>query len=318
VPERGIVIHAMNASRAAVVLPAIAVALTAAVFFWFSGFGEKVPSSNAQLPPANPAPHEKSAPARDMPAAKEEDGGHFEKRVAALEETLKALQPRLDALEASLKTSQKAAAGAGADKNRLAALEGSVRSLQQAVSGVNLEKVSAERQALFAAEEGYLKADEYAAAGQHAIAGEGYLTFLQNHPDHADARDVMRKARDSFLKAGYNDKAFWVHEEMMKTFPENRALDLWDQAKLEKEAGLYDRAVAHAAEAAELAPNSEERLWRRLYWAWYVQLRDGAPSGIAALQQVQQEIAASGVKNPKLTEHATKRMQEWQQQARQR
>ena len=83
---------------------------------------------------------------------------------------------------------------------------------------------------------------------------------------------------------------------------------------MEKDSGLYDRAVNHAAQAAELSSNAEERLWRRLYWAWYVQLRDGAPAGIAALQQVQQEIATSGVTNPKLAENAAKRMQEWQQQ----
>ena len=239
-----------------------------------------------------------------------------EKTLGALDDSLKSVQARLAALEKAGKEVPQGMTGATAAK--LAALEASVKSLQQAMAGVSLEKASADRQALFAAEEGYLKADEYAAAGQHAIAGEGYLTFLQNHPDHADARDVMKKARDSFLKAGYKDKAFWVHEEMMKTFPQHQSADLWEQATLEKEAGLYDQAVNHAAQAAELAANPEDRLWRRLYWAWYVQLRDGAPAGIAALQQVQQEIATSGVKNPKLTEHATKRMQEWRQQASRR
>jgi hypothetical protein len=73
--------------------------------------------------------------------------------------------------------------------------------------------------------------------------------------------------------------------------------------------------VEHAAEAAEMAPNAEERLWKRLYWAWYVQLRDGAPAGITALQQVQSEIAASGVSNPKLAEKAAQRMAEWQKLA---
>ncbi|HYF33736.1 MAG TPA: hypothetical protein VD994_00490, partial [Prosthecobacter sp.] len=169
-------------------------------------------------------------------------------------------------------------------EQRIAALEAKVKVLQDALNGVSIEKASAERQAMFAADEGYLKADEYFEAGKYAIAGEGYLTFLQNHPEHADAREVMKKARDAFLRAGYKDKAFWVHEEMMKTFPKHQAGDLWEQAQLEKEAGLYDRAVDHAAQAAELAPNPEERLWRRLYWAWYVQLRDGSTAGIAALQ----------------------------------
>lgn len=202
----------------------------------------------------------------------------------------------------------------GTLEQRLARLEAAVTQLQNAFDGVSIEKASAERQALFAADEGYLKADEYFEAGKFAIAGEGYLTFLQHHPEHADAREVMKKARDAFLKAGYKDKAFWVHEEMIKQFPAQKSGDLWELAALEKESGLYDRAVDHAAQAAELSSNAEERLWRRLYWAWYVQLRDGAPAGIAALQQVQQEIATSGVTNPKLTENAAKRMQEWQQQ----
>ena len=39
---------------------------------------------------------------------------------------------------------------------------------------------------------------------------------------------------------------------------------------IEKNAGFYDRAVEHLALAAELAANPEERLWKRLYWAWYI------------------------------------------------
>jgi hypothetical protein len=303
----------MKATRAALLLAIVAAALVAAFVFWRAGADEQ--PSRPQAIASTPS---KPQPSLVAPAAQPSDGGKLERRLAALEASMKALEPRLAALEASGKTLQQGMAVAGKDKSRVAALEAAVKTLQQAMRGVSLEGASAERQALFAAAEGYLKADEYAAAGQHAIAGEGYLTFLQHNPDHADARDVMKKARDSFLKAGYKDKAFWVHEEMMKSFPENQSADLWEQATLEKEAGLYDKAVNHAAQAAEMASNPEERLWRRLYWAWYVQLRDGAPAGISALQQVQQEIATSGVKNPKLTEHAARRMQEWRQQASRR
>jgi hypothetical protein len=201
---------------------------------------------------------------------------------------------------------------------RLLNLEARLLELQSAMEGVSLEKASTDRAALFAGEEGYLKADEYLEAGKFAIAGEGYLTFLEHHPDHADARDVLKKARDAFLKAGYTDKAFWVHEEMMKHHPDHRSNDLWEQAQLEKQAGRYDAAVDHAAEAAELATTAEERLWRRLYWAWFVQLRDGTPAGIAALDGVQREIAAAGVSNPKLAQRAREKMLEMQQQAQTR
>ena len=196
---------------------------------------------------------------------------------------------------------------------RLRALETSLASLRSAMDGVNMEKASADRSALFAAEEGYLKADEYFEAGKYAIAGEGYLTFLQHNPNHPDVRGVLKKARDAFLNAGYTDKAFWVHEEMMKQFPQHQSSDLWEQAQLEKDAGQYDAAVNHAAQAAELATNAEERLWRRSYWAWYVMLRDGNAAGIAALRQVQQEIAVGGFpEDHLLAVKARQKLLEWQ------
>jgi hypothetical protein len=197
-------------------------------------------------------------------------------------------------------------------EERLRGMEKSIASLESAMDGVNMEKASADRNALFAAAEGYLKADEYFEAGKYAIAGEGYLTFLQHNPNHADVRSVLKKARDAFLKAGYAEKAFWVNEEMMKKFPQHRANDLWEQANLEKGAGLYDSAVKHAAEAAELAPTPEERLWRRSYWAYYVQLRDGNDAGIAALRQVQQEIADAGFDaNTKIAMKMQEKLVEW-------
>jgi tetratricopeptide (TPR) repeat protein len=205
-------------------------------------------------------------------------------------------------------------ASVGAMEQRIAMLEQQVKSLQQALSGVSLEKASADRQRLFASEEGYLKADEYAAAGQHAIAGEGYLTFLQNHPQHPDARDVMKKARDSFLKAGYKDKAFWVHEEMMKANPQHQLADMEELAHVEKDAGRYDRAMEHMAQAAQLDPDVGSRLWKRMYWAWFVRLQNGNAAGIDALTQVQREIATSGINSAKLNERVQQQMGEMQQQ----
>ena len=46
-----------------------------------------------------------------------------------------------------------------------------------------------------------------------------------------------------------------------------------------------------------------------------VDLRDGNQAGITALQEVQNEITASGVSNPKLAERAAQRMEEWQRMA---
>jgi len=187
-------------------------------------------------------------------------------------------------------------------EERVAALETQIKSLQQALAGVNLERASADRQALFAAEEGYLKADEYAAADQHAIAGEGYLTFLQKHPQHPDARDVMKKARDSFLKAGYKDKAFWVPDEMMKANPQHQAADIEELAYLEKEAGSYDSAAAHMAQAAQIDSNVESRLWNA---------STGRITFSSAMPQVSKP---SGVTNPLLHQRAQAHLIEWQKQ----
>ena len=143
-------------------------------------------------------------------------------------------------------------------EQRLAKLEATVAQMQAALDGVSIEKASADRLALFTAEEGYLKADEYFEAGKFAIAGEGYLAFLQKYPTHPDSRDIMKKARDAFWRAGYKDKSLWVQDEMMKAFPGHQAEDIMEQAKLEKEAGRLDKAIEHAAEAAALANSSSQ------------------------------------------------------------
>jgi len=226
--------------------------------------------------------------------------------------------PGLTTIPSSRTTSEPSSASSAASmpemERRIIALEAEVKALREALSGVSLEKASADRQKLFATAEGYLKADEYAAAGQHAIAGEGYLTFLQHHPQHPDARDVMKKARDSFLKAGYKDKAFWVQEEMMKANPQHQLADLEELAHIEKEAGIYDRASQHMQQAAQLDPNAESRLWKRMYWAWFVQLHEGNTAGLNALRQVRQEIVTSGVNNPTLNQRLEQHMIEWQRQ----
>lgn len=224
------------------------------------------------------------------------------------------LEARIVNLEAAVAELRATVRAGGENPRRVVALEKSLTALQSAMDGVSLERASVERSELFAGEDGYVKADEYFEAGKFMIAGEGYLTFVQSNPGHPDTREVMKKARDAFLKAGYKDKAFWVQDEMMKAFPDHMAADVEELAVLEKNAGMYDRAVEHMAQAADLAGSVEERLWKRLYWAWYVQLRDGAAAGITALEQVQREIAASGVRNPKLEENASRRMREWQEQ----
>ena len=97
----------------------------------------------------------------------------------------------------------------------------------------------------------------------------------------------------------------------MKAHPQNPFADVWEQAQLEKDAGLFARAAEHAAQAAELAPNVEDRLWKRVFWAYYLQLGNGNQAGIDAMRQVQQEISSAGITHPKLAETAQQRLTEW-------
>lgn len=177
---------------------------------------------------------------------------------------------------------------------RISLLESSLASLQENYNGISIEVASDERQKIFASPDGVLRADEYYEAGKFSIAAEGYLTYYRNYPDGPDSRGVLDRARRSYRQAGYQDMAIWVQEEMMRLFPENRVTDLTTLAEMEKDAGLYDAAIEHSAEAAELMPETQSRLWQRMYWAWYNQLRDGNEAGLEAYRTVKEEIRTAG------------------------
>ncbi|MGI8604191.1 MAG: hypothetical protein ACR2OZ_14540 [Verrucomicrobiales bacterium] len=196
---------------------------------------------------------------------------------------------------------------------RLEAVEQALARLQKIVDVLSPDQGSQDRTALFAAEDGYLKADEFFEIEKFAIAGEGYLTFLQNHPQHPDAHDIMKRARDSFQRAGYMDKAFWVQNEILKSFPQERAKDLFDLAMMEKEARRMDDAINHAAESASLASNPEDRLWRLLYRAWFIELRDGPEASLAAYRDVETMIDTAGHRERPLGERARNRIAELEQ-----
>lgn len=197
---------------------------------------------------------------------------------------------------------------------RLRNLEGSLNRLQSNYDGISIEASSAERAEIFASEEGAIKADEYFEAGKYSIAAEGYLTYYKNHPDDPDSRAILQRARGAYGRAGYSDMAMWVQEEMLRLYPETRSTDLKTLAAMKKTAGDYDAAVAHAAESAELTENPQERLWTRLYWAWYKELRDGASGGLDAYSEVQREIEEAGFSDHRLNERAQEKIEEIQKQ----
>jgi tetratricopeptide (TPR) repeat protein len=214
-----------------------------------------------------------------------------------VKEAVQALATEVTALKMEVE-----ADGVGGDEDggdlgmRLEALEMTVARLKSSFDGaISLEAASAERAEQFLSEDGNEIADKYFEAGKYTIAADGYLKFVQAHPDHPDARNILQRARQAYQKAGYEDMALWVQEEMMRSFPESRPSDLKTLAAMEKEAGRYDSAIEHIAEAADLVPEGEEKIWNRMYWAWYNHLRDGPEAGLAAYEQVQEEIRAAGM-----------------------
>lgn len=187
--------------------------------------------------------------------------------------------------------------------DRLASIERSLERLQSALNGISIESVSEERAKLFAAENGHLKADEYFAAEKYAVAGEGYLRFLEHHPEHPDHRNILERARNSFRKAGYLEKAMWAQEELMRLYPEHRARDLMALAGMEKANGSYAEAARHAAEATSLEQTGQ-RHWYGLFAAWYTELAQGPQAGLAYYRKIEQEIIAAGYQNDKLGRRA--------------
>jgi tetratricopeptide (TPR) repeat protein len=247
--------------------------------------------------PAPPAvPPEQASPASPTALGETTDTAAIETRMSSIERAL-GQQPTKGTNIAAL-------------TDRLSAVERSLAKLQTSFEGISLETASEERDTLFRAEDGNLKADEYFAAGKYAIAGEGYLAFLEANPDHPDAYDILKRASNSFARAGYHDKAIWAQNELMTNLGERRTTDVAALAQLEKDAGRLDDAIAHAAEAAEIATGPQQALWNKMYWAWYNQLRDGDQAGLDAYRQVQQEIIDGGFADGKLGERVNGKIEE--------
>jgi hypothetical protein len=84
---------------------------------------------------------------------------------------------------------------------------------------------------------------------------------------------------------------------MMKKVPETRDQDLMALAIMEKDSRRFDDAIQHAEESAALARNGDDRLWRLLYRAWFLQLRDGDAAGLQAYREVEGMTDAPGMRD---------------------
>jgi hypothetical protein len=246
---------------------------------------------------------------RTIPRQRAGEGAREGIAVQKLEEDIATLSAKVDRVSESLRVSPRGeghiepaspAQASDGILERLGAIEKMLAEMRSARDELAAAELRTDRENRFQAEDGYVAADELLAEEKFALAGDGYLKFLEHHAEHPDARDLMQKARDAFRSAGYTEKAFWVHQEMMKRFPENKGEDLMSLAEMEKDARRLDEAIQHAGEAADLARLEEDRVWRLLYRAWFVQLRDGDVPGLQAYREVEQlaERLGMGDKNP--------------------
>lgn len=191
---------------------------------------------------------------------------------------------------------------------RLQALEKTLAAMKDVEAELAVAKLREERLAQFRAEDGFKVADELLAQNQFAVGANGILTFLEEHPDHPDARDLMRKAADAFLKAGYGDKALWLHGEMMEKFPDPTGQDLFSLSMLEKQLRKFDDALRHINESLEIAPSEQHRMNRLFYRAFLIHTRDGDEAGLEAYREVERLAMARGGGYP--ADDARKRAEE--------
>ncbi len=221
--------------------------------------------------------------------------------------SLAMLQQQVDQLQKASPESVATATGE-TESVRLEALESGLIEIQNRMKALDLGETMAEKEALFRGEFGYEKADELAALGNHALAGNGYLQFLEAHPDHPDARDIMKNAREAYLKAGYRDKASWVQSQLMERYPERISDDAYKMALMLKQEKRYDEALEFVDQAAEAATNDVERLWRLSYRAFLIQQRDGNAAGVDAFREFEAQVNAANLTDDKLGAHARERI----------
>jgi tetratricopeptide (TPR) repeat protein len=223
---------------------------------------------------------------------------------AELAQVVASLGERIDRLAAASRrepqsdpgTGEAASVGnVGALLERLAAIEKRLEAMQTVDGELAAARLREEREARFRGEDGHVAADELLAEKQYALAASGYLKLLQHHPDNRDARSFLQRARDAYQNAGYTEKAFGVQQAILEKFPEHRGEDLMALAQMERDARRLDEAIQHAGEAVEAARLEEDRVWRLMYRAWFVQLRDGDIAGLQAYREVEQLAHSLGM-----------------------
>lgn len=194
-------------------------------------------------------------------------------------------------------------------EERLSSMEKRLTQIESASLGPSIDEAAAERSEQFRSPDGHLKAEEYFAAGQFELAGQGFLAYLEAHPDDPEHRSLVKKAIQSFAAAGNLDRAIAIQEELMEIYPENKAGDLMTLARLQQQAGKYEEAARNASSSADLV-NDSSKYWNLLYSAWYTQLGEGLDAGLSAHREVEAQIMAAGHGEGKLGERVREKIAE--------
>jgi tetratricopeptide (TPR) repeat protein len=180
---------------------------------------------------------------------------------------------------------------------RLESLEKSIAGKNEVSDELALLKLREKLQEQYRADDGFAIAEELLAQGKFAAGGNGFLTFLESHPDHPDTQDLMRRARSAFEQSGNLDKALWLQQEIMKKFPEHRGGDLHLLALLEKRMKKQDDALQHFNESVDLAVTDQERINRLLSRAELVHELNGDSAGLEAYREVERLAKAAGIES---------------------
>lgn len=139
-------------------------------------------------------------------------------------------------------------------------------------------------------------ADRYFEDGKFSTAAGVYEKFLEHHPQHPDALDILRKARDAYRKAGYGARAVDVQNRLLDEYQvEDPVAELMTLADLEWSIKRYEDAIAHGERAAELAIDAHQKLVAMAYRAWYIELGRGPEAGLAANREVAQWAQERGL-----------------------
>jgi hypothetical protein len=129
--------------------------------------------------------------------------GDLDAAVGALSGKVDRLAESVQAIERSPveRDAQATARSDGAVLDRLAAIERLITESRDTRDELAAATLKEEREQRLRSEDGYLAADDLLAEKKFALAANAYLAFLEHHPDHADAHDLMAKACDAFLSA---------------------------------------------------------------------------------------------------------------------